>query len=125
MAQRANRAAVIDTDSAAHADLDLGERYVYRDREHVQQYLAAHPRLVPILREADSEIAMRFGKEAVVTLDVIDDPDGFEADTLFGFIQSSLQPKDALEVLHRFDQEWWIGRSTEVKDELGLFIGFG
>ena len=46
MAQRANRAAVIDADAAAHTGLDLGERYAFRDRERVQTYLAAHPYLV-------------------------------------------------------------------------------
>ena len=121
MAQRANRAAVIDS----QATLDLGERYVYRDQARVLAYLATHPYLVDILREADPEIAKRFGEATTVTLAVEDDVDQIGVETLWGFIRTPLPAHDARDLLRHFDREWWIARSWDVREELGLDIRFG
>lgn len=123
MAQRANRAAVIDADAQAH--LNLGERYEYRDRDRVHTYLAAHPYLVDILREADPEIARRFGEQTKVTLVVEDDVDQVGVETLWGFIRTTLPARDAVELLRRLDREWWIKRSASVSEELALYLEFG
>ncbi len=123
MAQRSNRAAVIDAD--AQANLNLGERYEYRDRDRVNTYLAAHPYLVEILREADPEIAKRFGEATKVTLAVEDDVDQVGVETLWGFIRTPLPTRDARDLLDRLDREWWIARSANVYEELGLDIRFG
>ncbi len=123
MAQRSNRAAVIDADAQAH--LNLGERYEYRDRDRVHAYLAAHPHLVEILREADPEIAKRFGEATKVTLVVEDDVDQVGVETLWGFIRTRLPVRDARDLLDRLDREWWIARSANVSEELGLDIRFG
>jgi hypothetical protein len=125
MVQRANRAAVIDTDAATHMDLDLGARYVYRDRERVQVYLATRPYLVPILRETDPEIAKRFGAGTKVTLAVEDDVDQIGVETLWGFIRTPLPAHDARDLLRHFDREWWIARSWDVREELALDVRTG
>ena len=125
MAQRRNRTALIDADSARNADLDLGERYVFRDWERVQAYLAAHPHLVTILREADPEITKRFGEGTKVSLDVEDDPEITEEPMLFGFIRTSRSAKDALDLLHQLDREWWISRYMEANDQLLFSLEFG
>jgi hypothetical protein len=125
MAQRANRAAVIDSDVATHTDLDLGERYVYRDRERVLPFLAENPHIVARLREADPEIALRFGERTKVSLDIEDDPEITEAPILIGFIRTSRPSSEALDLLHRLDDEWWILRYKEANDQLLFSLEFG
>ena len=116
MAQRNVRTTLLE--SQAH--LDLGERCTFRDQDRVLAYLAAHPHLVDILREADSEIARRFGEHTKVTLAVEDDVDQIGVETLWGSIRTKLRSREALDVLHRFDVEWWIARSKDVNEQLGL-----
>ena len=123
MAQRSNRAAVIDADAQAH--LNLGERYEYRDRDRVHTYLAAHPYLVEILREADPEIGKRFGEATKVTLSVEDDVDQIGVETLWGFIRTPLPVRDARDLLDRLDREWWILRYKEANDQLLFSLEFG
>lgn len=125
MAQRYIRAPLLDTDSTASTDPGLGERYVYRNRERVLDYSARHPHLVEILREADPEIAKRFGEETKVSLDVEDDPEITEEPMLFGFIRTSRPPSDSLDLLHQLDREWWISRYKEAKDQLLFSLEFG
>lgn len=121
MAQRQHQSALIE----AQTPVDLGERYGYRDRERVLDYLSRHPHLVEILREADSEIAKRFGEATKVTLVVEDDVDQIDVETLWGFIRTTLSVRDAHDLLDRLDREWWIARSANVYEELGLDIRFG
>ena len=125
MAQRDVYGALLDTDSAASTDPGLGERYVYRDRERVLDYLTRYPHLVAILREADPEIAKRFGEGTNVTLAVEDDVDQIGVETLWGFIRTTLPARDALDLLRRLDGEWWIARSVGVSEELALYLKFG
>jgi hypothetical protein len=106
------------------ANLQLSDRYAYRDREEVLGFLAEHPHLVANLREADPEIAKRFGEQTKVTLSVTHDWDGFEGDSLFGSIGTTLGSREALDLLHRFDIEWWFERGDPVKEELVFFVGF-
>ncbi len=124
MAQRRDRTALLDTGAATKPDPGLGERYHYRDRERVLDYLARHPHLVGILREADPEIAKRFGEGTKVTLAVEDDVDQIGVETLWGFIRTKLSARDALDLLHRLDREWWIARSADVAEELALDVRF-
>jgi len=121
MAQREHQAAVIEP----QAPPDLGTRYVFRDRDRVLAYLAAHPQLVDILREADPEIAKRFGERTTVSLDVEDDPEIADEPMLFGFIRTSDSSKDALDLLQRLDSEWWISRYMDVNDHLLFSLEFG
>lgn len=125
MAQRNIQSAVIDTTDHGIADTDLSDRYVYRNREAVQAFLAIHPGVVAILREAEHEVDLRFGERTTVTLDVIDDPEINPEPMVFGFIRTSLTPRDALDRLHRLDDEWWITRSVDAKDQLLFSIEFG
>lgn len=122
MAQRKMRGTLLDIDASSDADLELGDRYVYRDRERVRAYLIEHPELIGILREADPEIARRFGEQTTVVMDIIDDPDIVDEQMLFGFIRTSLAPQDAVDLLHRLDREWWIARGADVRDQLALSI---
>lgn len=125
MAQRDLHGALLDVDSTAATDPGLGERYDYRDRERVLDYLARLPHLVPILREADPEIATRFGDGTKVILAVEDDVDQIGVETLWGFIRTTLPVRDGLDLLRRLDREWWIARSSGVSEELALDVRFG
>lgn len=125
MAQRDVHGALLDTDSTVPIGPGLGERYVYRDRERVLEYLVRYPHLVAILREADPEIAKRFGEGTTVALDVEDDPEITEEPMLFGFIRTSRPPSDSLDLLHRLDREWWISRYKDAKDQLLFSLEFG
>ena len=120
MAQPHTKSPPVAIDSAR---LDLGNRYDYIDQERVQSFLAEHPHLVGILREADQEIATRFGTGTVVTLEVVDDTELNDKPFVIGYIRAKLPSKEFIDRLHQMDVEWWLPRSTAAKSQLLFSFG--
>jgi hypothetical protein len=81
-------------------------------------FLERYPAVAPLLHEVRSNIRRFFG-EVQVRLDMSYDlewPE--EGPELFANIQTALSPMEALDRLHKFDDEWWIERLLETKAPL-------
>ena len=92
--------------------LDAGERpwakrLVAIDRPRVSRLLREEPELATVVREAAEQL-VSFIPDVRLNLELIGDPDYGEGDQLFLGVSTGLQDSDALKVLRRFDQEWWV-----------------
>lgn len=86
----------------------------------VVRFLSTHKYLLHILLDARSHIKRVFGQSPVF-LEVDQDPnEGFEE--LFGVIMVAADPKMALSLLARFDQEWFIKVARQTRSKLNFTV---
>ena len=88
----------------------LSALFSFREPEEVVRFLRTYPFLIPLLEEAWTVIARCFGSETEVLLEVVyDHATGDEADTeLIAMIQTELPAVEAMPILDRFTDEWWL-----------------
>ncbi len=98
--------------------------YTFRRSEEVLSFLNDCPFLVQLLIEARNAIARCFGEFQKVALEVVTDPEAENDRELFAFIQTNLEPNDALDKLDRLDQEWWLAESDRAKSKLCIHVEF-
>jgi hypothetical protein len=97
--------------------------YYQVSRHHeaeVVRFLSAHRYLLPILLDAVPHIKRVFGPSPVY-LEVEHDPDeGFEE--LFGVVMVEAEPEKALDLLGRFDQEWFAKVVRRTRSRLNFTV---
>jgi len=96
--------------------------YAFRRPEEVFWFLQAHPFLVPLLFEAYAQIAKHFGPYPPMFLEVIADPEAIDDRQLVAFIQTDLDPAEALASLDRFDKSWWLEASHRSRGKLCIHL---
>jgi transcriptional regulator with XRE-family HTH domain len=84
----------------------VDERISIVDDEEVSRFLQAEPDLLPLINEAAEQLA-GYVPDAHLRLDHLVDPEG-EDEQLFLGATTGLPVDESLEMLRRFDQEWWI-----------------
>ena len=100
--------------------LDL---YAIRGHRQVTTFLEDNPFLLPLLWEAHSQILYYFGPLTQVVLEVIDDPEeGFQQ--LVAWIQTDLEPEDALARLDALDWGWWLDASGDSLGKMSLDLEY-
>ena len=102
----------------------LEQLYVFRKRIEVLQFLKMNRFLAPLLLEAYTKIGRHFGQYPRVFLEVIADPEANNNSQLFAFIGTSLSPDEALEMLDRLDEEWWLDTLDEAQGKLCIDLEF-
>jgi hypothetical protein len=77
----------------------------------VHEYLSANPDLLPLLTDARSAIAEYFGQQARAAIDLAYD---MESDTEEPELIVSIfsDAADRLQLLHKFDEGWWLRQSA-------------
>lgn len=125
-APRSSRLAAVETAAIAPSALDqLAARYAYRRPPEVAQYLRRHPHLVPLLSEAAAIIPRYFGVGVPLVLEVFTDPeDDDPRPELFAVVQTSLDPKAALDRLDRLGADWWFAKSPTAPGVLVIDVEF-
>jgi len=94
----------------AHNADGLDEVYVWDDRPSVLQFIEEN-RVVGILLEARQALDDAFGPDAIKTLCLARDDEGFE--TLFCLVRTRSELEVATRSLQLFDERWWLARSEE------------
>jgi hypothetical protein len=102
----------------------LESAYVFRDEARVRLFLGKNAFLAPLLLQASSKIIDYFGASLPIALDVSVDPENGEYQELWVRIQTHLAPEDALPVLTRFDEEWWLRASVASRNLLNLKLEY-
>lgn len=99
----------------------LKRYYTFKNIE-VENFLSKHTELSIPLLEASEQIEMIFSENAAeIYLKVEADPEeNFE--TLFIIIKTNTSPDKSLELLNRFDQEWWLDVDNKVRKILQVDI---
>jgi hypothetical protein len=86
----------------------LLELYAIAHPDSVASFLEDFPHLEPILTDAHEHLMKHFGM-SVEALEL-----SFEADEeadeeyLFVLVRSSLEPREALKIMDKFDDDWWL-----------------
>ncbi|MBC7233979.1 MAG: hypothetical protein H5T68_12145 [Chloroflexi bacterium] len=102
----------------------IEQRYILRRRAEVIGFIKAYLFLAPLLLEAYGKIAEYFGPRTDVVLEVVSDPEAANYRELFILVRTSLTPSEALTLLERFDQEWWLDASEKARCMLNIDVEY-
>lgn len=103
--------------------LRLEQLYVFRKPTETLQFLEVYPFLIPLLREAYTNIRKHFPTSAAF-LEVVADPEAFEEEQLVIFIATDSAPDQATECLDRLDDEWWLDALEYAQGKLCITLEF-
>jgi hypothetical protein len=98
--------------------------YVFRAVAHVKSFLEKNVFLTPLLLEANSKIREHFGTLSTIALEVSLDPENGKYQQLWARIQTGLEPADAITLLTKFDDEWWLEASVNSKNLLNIKLEY-
>ena len=89
----------------------------------VERFLKSNEHLRDLLIEARSVIR-RFFPESDVRLELVQDYEGSEDKKLVAYIETTLEPEEAIECLRRFDDDWWLDQLAKSKGLLCIDVGY-
>jgi len=95
----------------------LEDTYVIENRREVAHFVEEN-QLGGLLKQARDPINKAFGEEAVKTLTVVEDDEGFR--TLFCLVMIPGDMQEARNALKAFDEEWWLQHSPKVAGKLNF-----
>ncbi len=103
----------------------LERRTCFRDDMEVSLYLREQSDLVPVLLEALDELAVHFGPDTPIVLEVLTDPEEEdETKTLSAIIRTTLEPKQVIALQRRFNHAWWREASFRTGDRLSFGVEY-
>jgi hypothetical protein len=100
----------------------LEEYYVIQECQEVIAFLQLNPLVVPKLLEAHEHLTDLWGRQARVSLELIQDPDDSNADGLLASIQTTEDVDTSFATLGRFKANWWAQASADVKGKLSFTV---
>ena len=92
----------------------------FRRPAEVRRFLETHFFLFDLIPEALSRARRIFGPNTKVELEVVKDPEGDNPEILFAYIVTSLPVNDALGLIDKLDDEWFLDQSDKVQDTFNL-----
>lgn len=97
----------------------LLEQFDLRDEPKVSQYLEKYPFLLPLIFEAQAQIASLFSPETRTALEVTADPSDGSAQ-LYLVIPTKLKAEAAYDLFERLEREWWLEASERARFRLNI-----
>ncbi len=99
------------------------EQFDLREADRVQEYLQRNSFLLPIIFEAQAQIARLFSLSTKTVLEVTTDPsDG--TSQLYLVVPTKLRARAAYELFERFEQEWWLEASARAQFRMNIVPEF-
>jgi hypothetical protein len=98
--------------------------YVFRSVAYVKSFLEKNVFLTPLLFEANSKIRQYFGMSSTIALEVSLDPENGRHQQLWARIQTEREPADAMPLLTKFDDEWWLEASIYSHNLLNIKLEY-
>lgn len=100
----------------------LEEIYSLENNIKIKEFLSAHKSLYSALFDTYEQVQKVFNKHiANVGLEFINDPDeDFEGLTIT--IKTDLNPESSINLLDRFDEEWWLDIDMQIKAILTVMV---
>lgn len=96
---------------------ELEKAYSFKNKEKVLNFINQHPSLMPLLIEAPGKIVKYFA-DTPLSLEVQFDPEIADLITLLVWIETKLEPEEALAKLDQLDEEWWLDASDPLDDTI-------
>lgn len=101
----------------------LAQNYAFRRPSEVYDFLNDNVSLLPLLQEANREIRDYFPEENLI-LEVVADPEVDNIKELVVFIQTTINPDEALNKLEMLDENWWLDASLETFGKICIHLEF-
>ncbi len=103
---------------------DLRSKFEITNFEEVRNFLTKNRFLVSLVEEIPSKIYQYFGIGQKLALQVLYEPDFPQSFELWIHILTELSAKEALPVLERFDEEWWLENMDKSDGKLNITLKF-
>ncbi len=103
---------------------DLRSKFEITNFEEVRNFLMKNRFLVSLIEEIPSKICQYFGNGQKLALQFLYEPDFPQSFELWVHILTALPAKEALSVLERFDEEWWLESIDKSDGKVNITLKF-
>ena len=100
----------------------LSELYAVRNPEEVSEFLEEHGYLIDVLSDLRGKLRDYFDEQ--VALELTTEPDDAYARELFARIMTRMPPSQALELLDKFDDDWWLDAASRARGDLNVTLEY-
>lgn len=104
-------------------DASLESLYEFSN-DGVARFLMKNDFLIDLLNEAAAKLQDCFGDSVRVRLEIFSDPTAANDCELFARVLTKLSANDALDLLDRFDREWWFDASSRAQCLLNFALRY-
>jgi len=100
----------------------LAHLYIFINPDDIKRFLLNHDYLINTLFEVHNQIRRVFGANIIeICLEYDKDPEeNFEG--LFVTVKTNLFPEQSLDLLEKFDEEWWLTLDFQVRNKITVMV---
>jgi hypothetical protein len=102
----------------------LAREYEINNPSEVAKFLLENFFLFDLLKEVPGKIREYFGEKQKTVLKISYEPEYPNAAELWVEILTELSAKDAMQILDRFDEEWWFEKVEKSHGRLNITLKF-
>lgn len=102
----------------------LSRKYKIYKTDEVKSFLSKNRFLINLIEEIPNFISNYFGNDQQLVLKVSYEPEFPNSSKLWVEIVTELSAKEALPILDRFDEEWWLENMDRADFKLNLILKF-
>ncbi len=99
------------------------ETAFFEPRE-VHRFLLKHPFLIHIVSNSITYVREIFGEDTPIELEVVKDPEGMDEEMLFAYISVTGSPSEAMELMDKLDDEFYLAQSPQVQELFNFNVRF-
>lgn len=107
----------------SHAEI-LARDYEIKNPEQVAEFIGENLFLLDLLEEIPSKIYQYFGSSQKLSLKISHEPDFPQSPELWIYVLTGLSAKEALPILGKFDEEWWLENMDRSAWKLNINLKF-
>jgi len=94
----------------------------YRDYEKIEKFLLTHDYIIEYLFKAYNQIKRIFEENIIeIILEYYRDPEE-DYEGLFVSIKTNLSPESSLDLLEKFDEEWWLKVDFKIRSVMNIMV---
>jgi len=96
--------------------------YSFHNPDEIKRFLSSHDFIIEYLFEEHEQIRRFFGEHIIeILLEYDKDPnENFEG--LFVTIKTNLSPAESIDLLEKFDEEWWLGIDFKIRSKITIMV---
>lgn len=102
----------------------VSQKYEITEAEGVKNFLSKNRPLILLLEEIPNKIYQYFGNNERLSLKISYEPDFPQSSELWVYILTELSAKEALPILEKFDEEWWLENMDRADCQLNITLKF-
>lgn len=102
----------------------LSRKYGISKFEEVKNFLSKNLFLISLLEEIPNKICQYFGDGQKLSMKISHEPDFPQFPELWVSILTELSAKEALPILEKFDEEWWLENMDRADCKLNIILKF-